>query len=436
MNPLRIDTARALGALLTLCSSIVASSGVAKAASADEQTQAFITLFTEVSKTEAFVLGCADKLPQYKAANTEAFKAWITRNSLESLGVVMRAFSSKSPEMTNKLAQVMQGYVALVEKQPLAKLEPICKNLPQTLKQANSNTVKTQYAAELQALGELAQSLSKSRSSTTSSTASSTEQADLQKKREKAAQEMARTFRTTPNGGVKPAQIETLGETNEEVDAGNNMHNYEYRVHLFLKDGTVYRALEVPPSDFDAASSRKKDPKNWTQWKRSGKDMLLRYGNTWKKFEGELHTPAGKSTLEGYLESTTFSGSSALGSSSYSKTALTFKPGGKFETSDDSLSATGSAGLLPGNGSTRSSYSNKDGRISTSSSGTDDGFTTVNAAGSSTQKNNADRFSGTYRIDGYTLELKYGDGTVSRDLFFPLSSDTFYKSNNWWELKK
>jgi len=272
--------------------------------------------------------------------------------------------------------------------------------------------------------------------STPSSTPSSSEQAALQKKREAAAKEIARTFRTAPNAGVKASQIEMLGETNEEVDAGGNMHNYAYQVHLFLKDGTVYTALEVPPSDFDAVSSRKKDPQNWTEWKRSGKDMLLRDGNTWKKFDGTLQAPVGKTALEGYLEATTFSGSSALNTSSYSKSGLTLKPGGKFETSYDSLSATGSAGLLPGNGSTRSSYSDKDGRISSSSGTSDDGLTTAQVAGSSTQKNNADKFSGTYRIDGYTLELRYGDGTVSRELFFPLGDNTFYKDNNWWELTK
>ena len=165
MNSSRINTARVVWRLLALCSSLWFSSAVVKAASAEEQSQAVVTLFADVSKTEAFVLGCAEKVPQYKAANSEAYKAWKARNGLERYDEVLRAFSSKAPAIGDQLNKVRASYVALVEKQPLAKLEPICKNLPQTLKQANSNIIQREYAAELKVIGEFARSLKKSPSS-------------------------------------------------------------------------------------------------------------------------------------------------------------------------------------------------------------------------------------------------------------------------------
>jgi hypothetical protein len=142
---------------------VVTSTGLlgwqAFASTTEERGNAIATVAQDFSKTEAFVIACAQKYPATNTANQQAFKEWKSRNGLQDFERVLEAFKKKSPEIAQSLIDLRTSYVNLILKQTPAKLESICKGLPKTLAQPNSNTIKSDYANELKIVAEVAREM-------------------------------------------------------------------------------------------------------------------------------------------------------------------------------------------------------------------------------------------------------------------------------------
>jgi hypothetical protein len=129
------------------------------ASTPEERSQAFVAVAQEVVQTQAFVLACSQKYPDTNALNQQAFIAWKGRNGVQDFDRVLAFFAKTKPEIAASLTKLRTSYVNLILKQPPAKLEPICRGLPKTLEQPNSNTIKTDLASELEIIAEVAAEL-------------------------------------------------------------------------------------------------------------------------------------------------------------------------------------------------------------------------------------------------------------------------------------
>ena len=129
------------------------------ASTPDQQGSALAAVAKEVAQSEAFVAACAQRFPETGAANGRALAAWKARNGLQDYEAVLVSLGRRSPQTVQPLADLRASYVALILKQSDAKLGPICRGLPGTLEQANSNTLKTEHASDLAVIAEVARGL-------------------------------------------------------------------------------------------------------------------------------------------------------------------------------------------------------------------------------------------------------------------------------------
>jgi hypothetical protein len=129
------------------------------ASTPEERSAAIAAVAQDFVQTESFVIACAQKYPATNTANRQAFSEWKLRNGLQDFERVLTEFKNKSPKFAQSLANLQTSYVNLILKQTPAKLEPICTGLPKTLLQANSNTIKTDFADELKIIAEIAREL-------------------------------------------------------------------------------------------------------------------------------------------------------------------------------------------------------------------------------------------------------------------------------------
>jgi hypothetical protein len=195
---------------------------------------------------------------------------------------------------------------------------------------------------------------------------------------------------TAPGKGLKADQIDGVYFKLEAGIGAGGMVTQEYNPYLFLKDGWVYNDPDEAPSDFDAAASKRLEPKNWGRWQRSGNNVTIIWNakpNKPSTYEQKqfLRAIPGKPSLklEGQYQSISGGGNTALGGTSM-VTAwkdFEFKRDGRF------LGAGGAG-----------------------SSGSEGGTSvTVGVNSPSTV--------GTYSFDGHTVQLKYDDGRVQRSFF-------------------
>jgi hypothetical protein len=211
--------------------------------------------------------------------------------------------------------------------------------------------------------------------------------------------------------GVKAAAVEAVLWRWENEQRGMGMQVVDY-LYLLLKDGSYRDGL--PPvafEDFDAAASRAGEPDKWGRWTRSGGDYLLApvkgSDRTLRIESSSARLPARRDErLEGIWE-----GSSAyatLWSVAQSHWSVQFDKAGRFVKSSNS-SIVGGAGS-PAAGTAVHGAVNRDDDGSSSTVGG------ANFGGGSSRRGPntmADR-SGSYRLDGYTLELRYDNGRVVR----------------------
>jgi hypothetical protein len=201
----------------------------------------------------------------------------------------------------------------------------------------------------------------------------------------------AAAFSAGVNKGIKPNQIDGVYlEQNTGFGVGG-MVIIRYDPVLMLKDGWAYDGWMLTPADLDVNLSRKLEPQSWRRYERKGDQIRVQeQGGKWSKFEKWSQVGPAKpgDTLQGTFSSIGGGGNMAFGGSTMIAvvSAYTFKKDGTF-SSDQAVSASGGNEATDPNG--------PPGVVATS------------------QRSS----SGTYRLDGYTLELRFSNGRVMRRAF-------------------
>jgi hypothetical protein len=187
--------------------------------------------------------------------------------------------------------------------------------------------------------------------------------------------------------------------------------------YLLFPNGTCTDEVPALLDGFDPAARRAADPKSWGRWRKRGDSYEISFG-------GEKYSSPPKQTVlrgarrgERLAGSWTRSRTSSVGSSStWQSNTLVLKANGRFERAR--------AGAFTSN----SDLNRPDGEVVVSGAYDDDGSIaniSGKEAGGSVRsrggRTEADR-TGTYVLDGFSIELRYASGAVERHLF-AISSD-------------
>ncbi|MGI9542353.1 MAG: hypothetical protein ACR2MX_03785 [Cyclobacteriaceae bacterium] len=165
------------------------------------------------------------------------------------------------------------------------------------------------------------------------------------------------------------------------------MTKLQSKIYLLFKDGSVYKNLDYyPPEYLDVKASKLSDPKGWGTWKIDGKNLLLNWGSkTTKRSMWSMIEPKPKGyIIDGYYD-LEWGVSTNYGGYTPSNRAITMVSNGIKFNSDGTFETKGYTATL----------ANQE---------------RVTATGHKTFKT----YTGTYEIDGYTVVLRFADGTVAR----------------------
>lgn len=217
-----------------------------------------------------------------------------------------------------------------------------------------------------------------------------------------------------PGKGISPSEIHGVvhhfGKAKKTFDRKSMFRYTTYPnqgIYLLLKNGWAYKSPDVPPSDLDEEASRRLQPKRWVKWKD---DKLL------SSLGGLAHKPLKRGhTLDISVSSPSTTIGRVTNRTSWKYLKLTSK--GRFETSKTTISNSNRDGhMLGDNQSSTVSSSSKSGQFTAGS--TNDMVTGGGAISTvSNNKNGNGSHTGTYFIDGNTIELRYDDGSITRALF-------------------
>lgn len=198
---------------------------------------------------------------------------------------------------------------------------------------------------------------------------------------------------------------------------------YRERAWLLLRDGSMYDRSGTPPEDLDAGASRRLEPQHWHRWKAAGADRIEwqrfddhgRSDGVWRSARGLMAAPwATDARLDGVFQTSSFHGSLALGGTRVSRT-MRFTPDGRFEASRSSAGGSGSMAADAGFSANASSHSDARGTRSSAGGGNADVSVSTRS-----QHDDGAEHRGSYRLDGYALELRYDSRRVERVLSFPV----------------
>lgn len=214
-----------------------------------------------------------------------------------------------------------------------------------------------------------------------------------------------------PGGGLRAQQIEAIVHSWSNEQAGMTMQVVDY-YHVLLKDGTVLEGLPpVALEDFDAAASKSAQRQRWGKWRKRGTRYEITSGLSGTTFSDivnqSMRLPARTDErLQGtWRHDSAYSTAWSVARSSRS---VTFTSDGRFERSFDS-SVAGSAGSEAAgtavHGATQSHNDCQSGTM---------GGANFSAGSSQCSGSTAPDRAGTYRLDGYTLTLRYDSGVVER----------------------
>lgn len=219
---------------------------------------------------------------------------------------------------------------------------------------------------------------------------------------------------TKPGKGVQSGEIEGLYLAYMPKFNGLTLlYEYHEQLALLLKDGTAYLGLRVPPEDLDVKASRKNEPDQWTKWKSSGQKLLLldAKNQRWQELKSRKVVAAiSGEKLNGDFEYLENNSNVYYGGSIFEEHFL-FSSRGTFEISASSEFGAMNSGAQV-MGYAQQSRDGESGAVTTSAGIS---FNTE------TQGPDPGRY-GTYRLNGYTLELHLQNGKVQRKLFFFTSS--------------
>ncbi|MBT3062757.1 MAG: hypothetical protein AB2637_00030 [Candidatus Thiodiazotropha sp.] len=221
-----------------------------------------------------------------------------------------------------------------------------------------------------------------------------------------AGRDLLAQIRTAPGDGVKD-ELETVWvKTKINVMRGK----LEPTTYFLFADGTAYIDARTPPADFNAATSKRLEGRGkWGQWrKRGGKYQVKRPKvGRWENIKGNRAVPGkrGERIDNKFINA---SGSANFGSH---KSSVRLMSNGRFELSHSSL--MGGGGIIDiAPKVLASGQSDKTGTRTT--------LTTMGSkigGGSSTSNRDGANNTGTYEIDGYTIEMHHDNGLVHRELF-------------------
>lgn len=189
---------------------------------------------------------------------------------------------------------------------------------------------------------------------------------------------------TAPGKGIATNQIDGMYLHQSYGTGYGGMVIITFDPHLLLKDGSIYKNVDVSPADLDVARSKREEPDEWGTWKRTGNTFSIHWNDgeseTWEDDDWFPTVPATKGDrLKGEYSSIGGGGNTALGGTFAVAVIddIVFTSDGKF--SQEKTVGGGDASVY--------AYSNK-------------------------------ATSGTYSLEGYTLELRYGNGQVIRQAFY------------------
>lgn len=170
----------------------------------------------------------------------------------------------------------------------------------------------------------------------------------------------------------------------------------EYRPYLLLKDGSIFKHPKTSPYDVNAKTSKQNEPDKWGTWKLLGKTLVVQLPERgglktyeWKEKQWYWTKPAVKGeVINGSFLTMSGGGNTASGGS----TMIAVSSNIRFNNKGQFTHAT-SAGATSGGG----------------------------GAYSETDK------AGTYKLNGYSIELHYNNGQIVKTLFyfFPDGKDNF-----------
>lgn len=207
---------------------------------------------------------------------------------------------------------------------------------------------------------------------------------------------------TEPNKGLKPTQIEAITYYMNYRTSVYGVDVY-YKEYLLLKDGWAYKSPTIPPSSFNAEASRTLEPDRWIRWRKSGGQYQLNISDEWNNLDGDAIKPAkNNQTVDAHLsfkKSWTLAGVAGGHSSKFMK----LMKNGRFETSRYSLNLGQATDLV------KYRSTDKEGSTTVGSGG---GYKTISRSG-----DGASDSTGTYALNGYTIELRHDSGRVSQLLF-------------------
>ncbi len=236
------------------------------------------------------------------------------------------------------------------------------------------------------------------------------------KKREQEEAEAARyKYVTAPGKGLGAKDIEAIVYRWEQIYeiGGLQLHDYAY---LLLMDGTVYQGLPVPPEDMDVAASKKNESKSWGRWRKSGGNYEVAWADAPHKFEPLKQANVVVPAKPNERAQGTWTGASSYsmpgGAGSWLNWGITLTADGRFEKFRSGGAGSGQMGELSGTKVTTGAVFDDEGSVSVVS-----GPNIGGGSQSKSEKTKADR-SGTYALNGYTLELRYDNGAIVRLPFF------------------
>jgi hypothetical protein len=150
-----------------------------------------------------------------------------------------------------------------------------------------------------------------------------------------------------------------------------------YTPYLLLKDGTIYKRLTAPPADLDVEKSRQEEPRMWGRWEKTGTSIIVQWNDgkreNWNN-QWYLTRPARKTDRLNGLYSFLTGGGTTSGMVA------------------DDIKFSG------------------DGRFARKASAS-----VLNNPAYVHQESDS---SGTYALDGHTLELRYANGKIERRTFY------------------
>lgn len=227
---------------------------------------------------------------------------------------------------------------------------------------------------------------------------------------------------TAPGQGLQIADIEGIIHTGENVYTVTGL-KFQEATYLLLKDGTIYKNLQVPPNDLNVVDSKQYEGENWGQWQRNGETISVQwYGsNDPVVLDGFLVLPAQTDerldVSYNNLTGSTLGGIGFGGVVTTNSDTIIFMPDGHFQRSG--YSTTGSTTIGPDFSVSSNYYSDEEGTVGgTSTSNTVGDVTSGMTVTTESTNPNPPATTGTYTLDGYTLELRYDDGRVERTFFY------------------